>query len=894
MNSSEQKDDRPTSEVLDSAGETAGDEREDSVAPDAEPQVSALDVSSPDRVGTAAGVVALFAVGLPLMILSQRTFGLWEPWETVWAEVANQMRDNGSWFHPTLSGQSAPRGLLPIWLVALAQSVTGPSELAMRLPSAVLMTSGCAAIFAWLRGIVGGTRALLAAFAALLSPAVFLAGTTLAGNGVWIGAMAATVALFGALVARPAGARDRVLLGLGALLVVDVLARGLWGLWVPLLVFAAFAMATRPAEKWGRPELAAALAALTATLTAIALGLTLDWEGVAVESISLWLPMVVVASMAIIARQSEAVRLWRCRMGAVALILPVATATALALLYHSTGPEDPLGVGPTALSALTESPLLDSKSLAHHVPFDFWVRQLGFAAYPWTALLPLGLVYLLRETDRETDSPEAGMRKLLAQWFVVCLLTSLLLGTVHEVYLYPAAASIAVAVALAMSDDELWKWLRARRVLLRVLGTTAVFAVLFLSKDLERYPKELLGALLTDGKVEFPEAFNFGRALKFFRNTLALLVLVWCTEALGWPARLWRWRLRRKRGAESAQTESLPVPTILSKASALTERPIWIAVSVALVSFGFAVTAGLSWVPGLSQHLSQRGLLETYDAHKKEGETLATYQVSSHKASFYFSSVETLPTLTALKDRFSSSERAFVVLPRNRLANLNFEVRKGTKPRRNIHILDDRSSRYLLASNVLLETEQERSRVAQAILSERPKPVYQITPKNEKNERQFPQFDKKIQLLGYEVYHHSEVDEWGNPKPSAVEGLLATKKAAQLPTFKAGEKLVIRYYFKVLRRITSSQKIFLHMDTPGNRINGDHVPVNEEFSTNYWVSGDYIVDTQFLDIEAGSRAGVYTMYMGFFLGSKRMAVTPTKGHDGSNRVKLGQINVENF
>jgi hypothetical protein len=304
--------------------------------------------------------------------------------------------------------------------------------------------------------------------------------------------------------------------------------------------------------------------------------------------------------------------------------------------------------------------------------------------------------------------------------------------------------------------------------------------------------------------------------------------------------------------------------------------------------------AGTGWVPELSQHLSQRGLIEAFESHKKEGEVLSTYQVGSHRASFYLSDIEALPNIGALKERFNAKERAFVVVPRKRLANLNFEIRKGTDPRRNIHILDDRSSRYLLASNVLLEGEKERSRVAQAILPGRPKPVYQITPRNAKSERQFPQFDKKIQLLGYEVYRQDEVDEWGNPRQEAVEKLKASKAADRLPSFKAGETLIIRYYFKVLRRITSSQKIFLHMDTPGNRINGDHVPVSEEFPTNYWVSGDYIVDTQFLDIEAGSRAGVYTMYMGFFLGSKRMAVTPPKGHDGSNRVKLGQIKVENF
>ena len=893
-----------------------------------------------DPVSTALGILILCLVGLPAMLLAQRAFGLWEPWETVWAELAREMRETGEWFHPTLSGRSTPRPLLPIWLVAAGQALFGGSELGMRLPMGVAVVSGCAALFVWLRGIFGGFRGLIAGFAALTCPTVFLTGTTLAGHGAWIGALMGTVALYGILLApdpgpEGKGQRAPLLVGLGVMLSVDVLAQGLWGLWLPALIIAAVGLAARLRDHeeggWGgRDTLAVASISLVA-LGTVALGISSDWEGAAVELMPLVVPALLIAGLAVLAWPTRAIQVFARPAGLMALLLPMATLGALVALFGAGAPEDPLGLGPSGLAALTESPLLTPKALPDHVDFDFWVRQMGFAAYPWAAFLPLGLVYLLRHDERVEGASDGALPgeddalRLIAQWFAVSLAVAMLLGTAHEVYLFPAVSSVGVAVSLALTDAAFWAWMRKRPLLFRIIGFSAVLVVLFLSKDLERYPKELLGPLLTDGKIELPEDFTFGRALKVFRYGLVAILLVWFMDALSWPAKVRAWRSGRRVDASPSPvqaaephtqeagaahqgsrldgeslSESVSTPHAegahawIFRAERLSGRPEVLAVAIALVGLGFVVMAGGVWVPSLSHHLSQRGLLETYEAHKGQGEALATYQVSTHQASYYFSDIDKIPNITELKRRFQADERVFVVLPRDRLASLNYEVRKGTKPRRNLHVIDDRSSRYVLASNLLREGEDERSQIAWAILDERPRPVYQLAPLNEKKERQFPQFDKKLQILGYEVYHQDEVDKWGNPSTEATEALSALKKAGGRPVYKAGEKLVIRYYFKVLRRVTSSQKVFLHVDLPGNRINGDHVPVNEQFPTNYWLPGDYVVDTQWLAIEPGSQAGIYTMYMGFFLGSRRMAVTPPSGHDGSDRVKLGQIEVENF
>jgi hypothetical protein len=172
--------------------------------------------------------------------------------------------------------------------------------------------------------------------------------------------------------------------------------------------------------------------------------------------------------------------------------------------------------------------------------------------------------------------------------------------------------------------------------------------------------------------------------------------------------------------------------------------------------------------------------------------------------------------------------------------------------------------------------------------------VYQVVLNDEEGERQYAQFDKRIQLIGYEIYHQDEVDRWGQPTKAAQERLKALQKAGQLPEFKNGETMVVRYFFKVLKRIGGSKQIFLHVDYPGARINGDHYPVQEQFPTNHWLPGDYVVDTQWLEVEPGSPAGEYGLHMGFFQGSRRMDVTPKIPKTRDNRVDMGKIKIKSF
>jgi hypothetical protein len=513
---------------------------------------------------------------------------------------------------------------------------------------------------------------------------------------------------------------------------------------------------------------------------------------------------------------------------------------------------------------------------------------------------------------------------LLAAWFVASMLLMFLLGSLWEHYLFPGAAAVGVVGALAASDAGWWAHLRQRPLLMRAIGFALMLTLLFLSKDLDRYPRELLGPLLTDGTFEAPEGFTFGRSLKAVRYGLVAVVFFYFMDVPALLRQGWGWwqrraerkrqealeaapeqetlegdQLARRREAEPVAPAAEVAPPAWLELLQRARRPLGFVGAFGALVLVFLGLTGFRWVPELSHHLSQKGLLEAYQEHAKQNEKLITYQIGSSSASFYLSEVEKLSNLAELKEAFTGreedGERFFLVLPRAQLSQLNYEIRRAQKePRRNIHVIDDRSSRFVLATNRLLEGEKELSPVANAILPGRPRPVYQVVLNDEEGERQYAQFDKRIQLIGYEIYHQDEVDRWGQPTKAAQERLKALQKAGQLPEFKNGETMVVRYFFKVLKRIGGSKQIFLHVDYPGARINGDHYPVQEQFPTNHWLPGDYVVDTQWLEVEPGSPAGEYGLHMGFFQGSRRMDVTPKIPKTRDNRVDMGKIKIKSF
>lgn len=78
----------------------------------------------------------------------------------------------------------------------------------------------------------------------------------------------------------------------------------------------------------------------------------------------------------------------------------------------------------------------------------------------------------------------------------------------------------------------------------------------------------------------------------------------------------------------------------------------------------------------------------------------------------------------------------------------------------------------------------------------------------------------------------------------------------------------------------------------GNRVIGDHDPVEGRYGTSLWLPGRWVVDRFELPSSAssavGTPAGWYTIYAGLFQGERRMKVLKGQA-DREDRIILGRV-----
>lgn len=224
-------------------------------------------------------------------------------------------------------------------------------------------------------------------------------------------------------------------------------------------------------------------------------------------------------------------------------------------------------------------------------------------------------------------------------------------------------------------------------------------------------------------------------------------------------------------------------------------------------------------------------------------------------------------------------ERRALLLPADQLSELNFAYRQLSGGE-HLPVLDGSSYRVLLTTSWLNEDEKTQNRLALATYDD--KTFAEI--KDKRLRREWGNFEDTIQVVGY-----------------------STDK----DTVSTGSNLRLTVYYKVLKLVKKSLKIFIHMDKGGGgaRIAGDHWPLNptrhtEEnkncggcYRTDHWLVGDIVEDSYDIEIPEGN-TGEYTIWVGLFQpgADTRMQVKSWDKkrvkHDGANRLGLGTFLVK--
>lgn len=107
--------------------------------------------------------------------------------------------------------------------------------------------------------------------------------------------------------------------------------------------------------------------------------------------------------------------------------------------------------------------------------FRFYIWQLGYAVFPWTGLVPAGLIYWARRSDA-ADEGRGDVSVFLVMWFVFAFGLFSFMGTKFHHYIFPAVPPAAMLVGTVL-DDMLGKGKKPRSRLLYLVAMTVGVAL---------------------------------------------------------------------------------------------------------------------------------------------------------------------------------------------------------------------------------------------------------------------------------------------------------------------------------------------------------------------------------------------------------------------------------
>jgi 4-amino-4-deoxy-L-arabinose transferase-like glycosyltransferase len=476
-----------------------------------------------------AVALLVIAGGLLLYVPFAGTYGLWDPWETHYAEVARQMTHRGDYI--SLWWPGSPRDadvfwskpVLSFWLMSLTMRLFGiglpgnpagemalgqRAEWAARLPFCLAGVLGIFAVYLLAQRLVSRRAGLLAAVVVATAPMYSLVARQAMTDMAFVGPMAMALT-FGALALFEVDDRELPRRGRGrgswphhglfygtvALFAVAVVPQLIvnavqlrvevpWGQRVLVLYgavpmipydlgFAAFVFLAARTRR--RAPFYLYLAAILCALAVLAKGLA-----------GLGLPVIVFALFLGFGggwAQARRARLGLGLIGAVIAFAVVAVPWHHAMLIRHGAPFWSELFGDNHWRRMVIGRHGDRGT------FEYFLRELGYGLWPWVALAPAAFAWsVLRQplSSSDAETRKQGALRLGAIWFASAYAVVSVSMTKFHHYVLPAIPGLAVVIG-AFADDLLAR---------RAVRTAAVTALIGLP---------LLG-LVTLGLVDAPHA----------------------------------------------------------------------------------------------------------------------------------------------------------------------------------------------------------------------------------------------------------------------------------------------------------------------------------------------------------------------------------------------------
>jgi hypothetical protein len=274
---------------------------------------------------------------------------------------------------------------------------------------------------------------------------------------------------------------------------------------------------------------------------------------------------------------------------------------------------------------------------------------------------------------------------------------------------------------------------------------------------------------------------------------------------------------------------------------------------------GLALSA--AYYPALAAQLSPQESFETFTRIAREGEELGMVGQSAAAAPYAAGrSVATFATPERAFDWMmqGGATRRWLVIRSDALAGMNSRYRGAVEPRRNLPVLDGRSSEILLASDRLLPGEKSQNPLDRYLPSSEPKIQHPLDAN----------LGDQLDVLGWDL-----LDGDGRP----IDGIVP------------GETVELVVYFRVVARITTTWETFVHIDGFQRRFNADHPTLGGRYPFSLWRVGDIVADRHSFALEPNFTAGQYRLLFGLYSGTRRLALKRGPGSD--DRIDAGPLSV---
>lgn len=298
--------------------------------------------------------------------------------------------------------------------------------------------------------------------------------------------------------------------------------------------------------------------------------------------------------------------------------------------------------------------------------FVYYIEQLGFALFPWVALVPGALAAVaqpLPAVDARTRKDRA--RLFVIAWALTSLTFFAFVTTKFHHYAFPALPALAILIAL-FAERVLEDGVKPHALALLCGGV--LFALI--AQNLTMEPKHLVNMFVYNYERAYPSREVDPRWV-----FSVIFILAPVAALLGVPAiRGW---FSKKSGAEES-----------------TDR-LYVIGAATLLAAVFSIYVSAYHWRKLTPHWTQRDLFWSYHQLSSPTEPIAAYQMNWRGETFYSrNTVRQVKEAADLKHFVDAPGREWVLVEHSRLAGLRTTVGSAHK----VSVVDKTSNKFALVS----------------------------------------------------------------------------------------------------------------------------------------------------------------------------------------------------